>query len=408
MLTTKLSKLSPELLEEFIELGKALDMEVTTDTRIGFFELENIKNERVRKRAEKLLQQAEKEVGALAAARLHMGETTFTERQPARFRTQSLPPVQAEMLPGMNMRIEESRIKLLEGNGTFRAALNKMGIKPEEVKRYDAILITCSDARCEMTELDQYAGKRILALQVAGNVISDDVREAIKRLELGGEIIVCGHVDCGACKGKRDDPHAKAGLLGRVDIVREGYDIFSANAMNQAQAIMDLPETREKKAKVTALEFDPTKRRGDRIAILGADTMGSRFISTLRFSAGKLVSESLAKGKDLSTQTAHAIAISDPLDLGRFTDARIIFGAGQNEIFGVSAVGGRLGEEALGSIEYALGHVHGLEEDAHIVILNTNTEIAKEIERTIIKRLGRKATITVMQYDRESGEARVA
>jgi|GEM_PF-6178295 len=407
MLTTKLSKLSPELLEEFIELGKALDMEVTTESQIGFFELENIKNAKVRKRAERLLQQAEKEVGALAAARLHMGETTTAERQPARFRPQSLPPVQAEMLPGMNMKIEESRIKLLEGNGEFRAALNKIGIKPEVVKRYDAILITCSDARCEITELDQYAGKRVLALQVAGNVISDDVREAIKMLEPGGEIIVCGHVDCGACKGKRDDPHAKGGLLGRVNIVREGFDIYSANAINQAQAIMDLPETREKKAKVTALEFDPTKRKGDRLAILGPDTMGSRFISSLRSSAGKRTAESLARGKDLSTQTAHTIAISDPTNLGRFP-VRIVFGAGQNEIFAVSAVGGKLGEEALGSIEYAQGHVHGLEGDAHIVILHTSLDIAKQIEQTILRRLGKKSTITIMQYDRESGEARIA
>jgi carbonic anhydrase len=410
MLMTKLSKLSPELMEDFLALGKELNLEITVQDPILFFNIQEIKDKNVRKRAEKLLKQAEKEVQALAAVRLHGMERTEIGHERAPLRKSSLPPVATDlMLSRQRISVEESRTMLLEGNRRFREELARLGLKNEDVKDFDVILISCSDARCEITDLEGYAGKRILTLQVAGNVAASEVKDALEKLAFNGEVIVCGHVDCGACKAKNRAPETTEGLLGKVDIERSGFDIFSANALNQATKIRSMTEAKKKQARVSAMTFNHEPgHTGENLAVLGQDQLGTDTVSMLRTSAGRNLARSRIEGKELSTQSAHAIVISDPLDLGRFTNPRTIFGAGQNEIFAVSAVEGKLGTEAIGSVQYALDHVEGLKEDPNIIILHTKTEQAKEIEKTLIKRLGKHATITIMQYDRDSGEARIS
>ena len=401
-LSPKLSKLSPALAEDLLELGKRLGMEITMDTSIAFFQLEEIKDEKTRKRAEKLLKKAEKEVNALAAATLHgPEERTPQARQPQGLRRQTLPTVKHEepsLLSKPAMRIEESRRLLLEGNRRFVSESAAFRAAPEP-KEYAAIVVTCSDARCEITRTEDY-GSNMLMLQVAGNVASKEVRNALAKLADGGEVIVCGHVDCGACKAKKQDPGAKDGLLGSVKIERKGSnDIFGANARNQADIIAALPEPRQKNAKVSAVLLDSR-----RLSFISGNQNG--FVEQLQSSSMRLMREDRDAGKDLSHQQAHAIIVSDPLDLGRFTNPRKIVGAGKNEVFVVSAVNGKLSTEAMGSIEYALSHVSGLAETPHIVIMHTSREVADELERMIRKKLGtRWLGMSIMQYDRASGEA---
>ena len=65
--------------------------------------------------------------------------------------------------------------------------------------------------------------------------------------------------------------------------------------------------------------------------------------------------------------------------------------------------------EAIGSIDFAMSHVPGLKEEPHIVILHTDREGAAAIERLLRKRLENKGfKLTIMIYDKESGEARMA
>jgi carbonic anhydrase len=412
MLMTKLSKLSPELMEDFLTLGKELNLEITTQDPILFFNIQEIKDKNVRKRAEKLLKQAEKEVQALAAVRLQHGmERTEIGPERAPLRKTSLPPVATElMLTRQRITVEESRAMLLEGNRKFREELERRGLKNEDIKSYDAILITCSDARCEVTDMDAFAGKKILSLQVAGNVVSSEIKDALDKLSFNGEVIVCGHVDCGACKAKNSAPMTTEGLLGKVDINRTGFDIFSANALNQAEKIRGMTEARKKQARVSAMEFNhEPEHMGESLTILGQDKGASGTSERLSSSAGMNLAVAKQDGKDLSTQTAHAIVISDPLDLGRFTNPRTILGAGMNEVFAVSAVKGKLGVEAIGSIQYSLDHVQGLKETPHIVILCSDRDEARHIESALQKRLERRGVkITIMSYDRESGEAKVS
>jgi carbonic anhydrase len=401
-LSPKLSKLSPALAEDLMELGKRLGMEITMDTSIAFLQLEDIKDEKTRKRAEKLLKKAEKEVNALAAGRLSDREVRRAPPpRPETLRRQALPSVKPEEPPLLSrpaMRVEESRRLLLEGNKKFVSESAAFRAAPEPVE-YNCIVITCSDARCEMTRVEDY-GSNILMLQVAGNVASQEVRDALSKLADGGEIIVCGHVDCGACKAKKQSPEAKDGLLGSVKIERKGTDdMFAANARNQADIIAALPEARARNAKVSTVLLDSR-----RLSFISGNPGG--FVEQLQSSALRLAREDRAAGKDLSHQRAHALVISDPLDLGRFTNARKIFGAGKNEIFVVSAVNGKLDAQAIGSIEYALSHVEGLAETPHIVILHTSREVADETERVLRKKLGTKwLGMSIMQYDRASGQA---
>ncbi len=402
-LTPKISKLSPELMESFIELGRKLGMEVTTNTSIAFFELEDIENAKVRKHAEKLLKKAEEEVNALSASRLSgMQEERVPAMRQDKLR-RVLPGVREE--PARPSRqaeiVEESRMRLLQGNRKFVSESGAFRAAPEPTE-YNAIVITCSDARCEITRVEDY-GSGMLVLQVAGNVVCDEVKDALSKLAKGGEIIVCGHEDCGACKAKKDKPAASDGLLGSVRIERKGTDdIFGANALNQADIIAALPEVRAKNAKVSTVLLDSR-----RLSLLSGDPHG--FVEQLQTSSMALMREDRAAGKKLSHQRAHTIVIADPLDLGRFTNPRRIFGAGKNEIFVVSAVNGKFSPEAIGSIEYALSHVEGLKDTPHIVILHTNKEIADEMERVLRRKLGtRWLGMTIMVYNPKSGEANIA
>ena len=401
-LSPKISKLSPALVEEFLELGKRLGMEVTIDTPISFFQLEEIKDERVRRRAERLLKKAEGEVNALAAARLSGLEERAPPRREMPHR-QAFPKVREEPpRPSRQAEIvEESRRLLLEGNARFVSKSKELRAMPQP-KEYDAIVITCSDARCEITNLDDY-GRNILTLQVAGNVVCDEVKDALSKLAKGGEVIVCGHLDCGACKAKKQDPHASGGLLGSVNIERGGSDdIFAANARNQADAIAELPEARAKNAKISAVLLGSR-----RLAFLSGNPSG--LVEQLQSSSMERMRDDRAANEDLSRQKAHVMIISDPLDLGRVTNPRIIFGAGKNKVFAVSAVGGKFSPEAIGSIEYALSHVDSLKDTPHIVILHTNKEMADEMERVLRRKLAtRWLGMSIMVYNPKSGEANLA
>ncbi|MEK6982666.1 MAG: carbonic anhydrase [Candidatus Micrarchaeota archaeon] len=309
--------------------------------------------------------------------------------------------------------IKASREILIAG---AKGALERTLVKTP--KEYDAVVLMCSDSRCEATSLRHYEGKHIATVQIAGNAVTDEVRAVIDKLKENGEIFVIGHIGCGACLVKKDE-HKHRGksqsidrLLDRIHIKGSGHpNIFINNTEYQREVLANLDIVRERKIKVYAgvIGFNTTD-----LGLTYSKTRElSDFVSETTSEVRIAIMHAKIAGKTFAEQYAHAIILSDPKDLGNVTNGRTFFGADLNELFAVSLKNAELSEEALGSIEYALASVNCVKSTGHIVIVHSDPEVLNFLKQVLcqnpaIKKATKNgATVSLMQLDKENKEIRL-
>lgn len=399
-----------------------------------------IKKERAKnKKQKKKLEEAENMILSIAALRHGSvelrteGEKQIGRRLTGRGRmmeggamTNSL---HAKVIAQQPLTLKESREQLLAGNGEFRLERQKYERHHEPletVQQYDAVVLICSDARDDITLFRDFVDNNILFLQVAGNVYDPKnpvakakIDAALRKLKDGGELLIIGHAKCGAVDANAHADHyigkvsrhvdTLVELVDRRHITSHAHDDYQANTINQAMQLAEHPEVVKKRIHVTPCLFDFTNGE-DRLLVNLRDGSESDLVGSLRASGISRLGHAKDNGYNLPAQYAHAIVVSDPLDLGRFSNPRIVFNARLNELFAVSAVGTDISSEAIASVEYALLKVNGVKDAPHIVIVNTDLGTAEQIKQRMLKESAiiRDKTrngelITVAQYNQQTG-----
>ena len=162
-------------------------------------------------------------------------------------------------------------------------------------------LITCSDSRISVNEFTNSSPGEVFVIRNAGNVISeydpDNPTSESITLEYGvvalniGEIVICGHRDCGAMKGVQNVdqlnnlPLVQKTLkkLGEAPLLRGAKDrsledVIGSNVKQQCQNLMTYPFIRERvisnDLKVIGCVYDFAKGELDKV-ISGADLISS-------------------------------------------------------------------------------------------------------------------------------------
>ncbi len=326
----------------------------------------------------------------------------------------------------------ESIAVLQQGNTDFQTEVTKLdrGRINESKQEYDVLMLTCADARCDATLFRDFTNQRVLVLQVAGNVYgSKDKRArakidaALRKLKQGGTVVLMGHAKCGAVDAHAHADHYVGKVSRHVDMLvdcvdRQGHphthDDYEANAANQAQKLSEHATVKEKKLSVVPCIFDFTNGEDKALRYLG-NGKEPPLLTELRHSAVSRLTYAREHHYTLPAQYAHAIVVSDPTDLGQFTNPRIAFNARLNELFAVSAMDGELSSDAIASIEYALLKVNGVKDAPHIVITHTDPKTAQKLKDQLLKEsdIVREKTqngelITIMEYNKETHGVRAA
>lgn len=285
-------------------------------------------------------------------------------------------------------------------------------------REYDTVVLMCSDSRCEATSLRHYDGKKIAVVQVAGNAVTDDVLAVIDKLKKNGQIFVIGHIGCGACLVKKDEAKYRGksqyidSLIDRIKIRSPGHpNIFINNTEHQRDVLANLEIVRERGIRVFAgvIGFSTTDLG---LAYSRIDEL-SDFVSDTTSEVRIAIMHAKMAGKTFAEQYAHAIVLSDPLDLGYVTNGRTFFGADLNELFAISLKNGELTKEAIGSVEYALAGVNCVKETGHIAILNSKIDVLNFLKQVLLqnpvikKATKNGTTISLMHLDKETGEIRL-
>lgn len=339
--------------------------------------------------------------------------------------------IKSKVISQKPLAIEESCSYLQAGNDEFMQECRKFGQHNGlllAVDEYDAVVLTCADARSDCSLFRDFTSSSILFLHVAGNVYNAEnavarakVEALIRRLKQGGMLIQLGHAKCGAVDASAHAGHyvgkvsrhvdTLVGLVDRKHSTAFAGDDYKANAINQAGRMAEHPEVIKKEVRIVPCLFDFTDAEQKMLEHLkeGAEP---GLIAGMRASGVSRLEYAKDNGYDLSTQYAHAIIVSDPVDLGRFSNPRIVFNARLNEVFAVSAIGSDISSDAIASIEYALLKVNGVKDAPHIVIVHSKMETAERLrqgmleESSVIKEKTRNGQlITIMQYDQKTGNA---
>lgn len=325
---------------------------------------------------------------------------------------------------------EESLEYLKHGNGEFVLELNEYQSQRGELKtpkEYDAAIITCSDARCDCTLFRDFTNTAVAMMQVAGNVVDLQNKAArakidrvLSKVKNGGTVLETGHINCGAVDANTHADHYVGkisrhvdflvGLVDRRQSTNFAKDDYKANAINQAAKLENHPQVIEKGLHVKQCLFDFTDGEQRVISYLKEGSEPA-FIETLRESGIAIMKYASENGYGLITQYAHAIVICDPMDIGRFTNPRILFNGRLNELFCVSAIEESVSSDAIASIEYALLKVNGVKDAPHVVVLHSDRKTAEKLKSTmlatseIIKSKTKDGSlITVAVYNKETGE----
>lgn len=341
--------------------------------------------------------------------------------------------IQSKIISQKPLAIEESRTYLGQGNAEFGLELGRYEQHNgplKEIPEYDAIVLTCSDARCDCSLFRDFVDSRLLFLQVAGNVYDSHsavarakVNAAIRKLMQGGLLIQMGHAKCGAvdANAHADQYIGKVsrqvdtliGLVDRRHSTTFAEDDYKANTINQALRLAEHPEIVKKGVRVIPCLFDFTDAEQKLLEYMkeGAEP---GLVESLRASGVSRLKYANDNGYMLSAQYAHTIIVSDPIDMGRFSNPRIIFNSRLNEIFAVSAIGTEISDDAIASMEYALLKVNGVKDAPHIVIVHSRPDIAKKLkeimlgESSIIKEKTKNGQLmTVMQYNQSTGDLKI-
>ncbi|MBS3067980.1 hypothetical protein J4450_04720 [Candidatus Micrarchaeota archaeon] len=432
----KIKKIEPQFLSE-LELVINYIPGVTLDPEKTLYDLhKQIKKRKYKnKKEEKALQDAEKmilSIGALRHARLEVRPRGDKQRLGKRdlmeggVMTHILP---AKIIAQQPLTLKESREQLRLGNEEFRLERQKYERHHEPfevVQQYDAIVLICSDARDDPTLFRDFVDNNILFLQVAGNVYDPKnpvarakVDAALRKLKDGAELLVIGHAKCGAVDANAHADHYVGKVSKHVDtlvelvdrrhITSHAHDDYQANTINQAMQLAEHPEVVKKRIHVTPCLFDFTNGE-DKLLVNLREGPESDLVASLRASGISRLKYAKDNGYNLPAQYAHAIVVSDPIDLGRFSNPRIVFNARLNELFAVSAVNGEISSDAIASVEYALLKVNGVKDAPHIVIVNTDLGAAEQIKQRMLKesaiirdKTRNGGLITIARYTQQTG-----
>lgn len=340
--------------------------------------------------------------------------------------------VQTKIVSQIPLIKRESVAHLLQGNEDFQVEVKKLdkGRIDETKKEYDIIVLTCADARCDATLFRDFTNQRILFLQVAGNVYDpkdtksrSKLEAALDLLKPNGTVIVMGHEKCGAVDAHAHKEHYSGKISRHIDMLvncvdrhssNRTHDDYQANAANQAKRLLDNRRVITKKVTVIPCIFDFTKGEDMALRFLG-EGKEPNIITDLRHSGISRRAYAREHGYDLSAQYAHAIMVSDPTNLGQFTNPHVLYNARLNEVFAVSALNGELSSDAIASIEYALLKVNGVKDAPHIAITHTDVAEAKKLKDQLLKEsdIIREKTrngelISLMHYDKETHGVKAA
>ncbi len=435
----KIGNLQPEFLdklEDGLEELQGILPPKILDPEKTLYELhKHIKKQKRNSKAQqKALEDAEKMILSIAGlAHARAGQIqpreTREERKERRFRgVDSLIEVrmlQSKITSQVALTLKESKEQLTEGNMEFRIETERYQHHHEPVKavqEYDAVVLICSDARDDPSLFRDFVDNDILFIQVAGNlydpkdaVAKTQLDTALRKLKQGGELIVVGHSKCGAVDANAHAGHYVGKVSGHVDMLVEAVDRrhttpqakddYQANAINQAMRLAEHPIVFKKRLQVVPCLFDFTNGE-DKLLTYLKDGTEPPLVTSLRASGISRLKYANDNHYALASQYSHAIVVSDPFDLGRFSNSRMLFNARLNELFAVSAFGKGLSTEAIASIEYALLKVNGVKDAPHIVITHSNPETAEELKQKMLKaskiirdKTKNGAMITIMQYD---------
>ena len=287
---------------------------------------------------------------------------------------------------------------LLEGNEDFKLKLTNYQSHNAPLERptqYDIVILACSDARNVFSLFSDFRDKNILVVHVAGNSYSKHPKEhakidaALMMLKKGGTLVVAGHEKCGAVDAciKHYSPESKSlvSVIDSVDIrptVPRITNPYQCNIVNQAARLAKHSTVIVNGIKVVPVSLDFT--RGEHCFQHLGEGKEPELVIDLRASVFSHIEAARLAGKDLSKQEVHTIVVCDPTDLGRFTDPRVIFNAGMNDIFVASFNGSTLDPTAIGSIEYALEHVENVRFSGHVLFLHSDPRVIEKVSAQLL------------------------
>ncbi len=411
---TKILKIAAEDYPDFI---------VTSETTVADFH-RHLKNEaRKTKANEKKIKEAENMVMAIHQLVHGDGQKkriSATERSRADRDWQKLREPITEGRHERVLTVRQAKKLLLEGNERYVGEIHGYQKHHEKIKKpkeYDIVIISCSDARNVFPLFRDYINQSVLVVQIAGNIYDQNsavIKDAIKRVKKGGEILFVGHNNCGAVEAKQhaaryaaEAPHIGT-LLEGVDIHHSSelaHDDYEANAINQAARMKENKVIQERGIKVIPCLFDFTDGESRCFKYLG-EGREPEIIDDFRASAISRIAAARNAGKDLSMQSVHSIVVTVSADLGVFTDPRVIFDSGLNDMFVVSVNKSSVDKTAVDSINYALLHVDNVRDNGNIVILASSKEVADEISRQLKLKsaiVRDKGNVSVAVYNQETG-----
>ncbi|MDO8553581.1 MAG: carbonic anhydrase [Candidatus Micrarchaeota archaeon] len=315
---------------------------------------------------------------------------------------------------------KQAKKLLLEGNERYVEEIHGYQSHHEKIekpKEYDVVIIACGDGRNVFPLFRDFINQRILVIQIAGNIYDQDsavIKDTIKKVKNGGEILFVGHNNCGAVEAKQHvakytaEAQYTGKLLEGVDISHNSHlahDDYEANTFNQAAKMKKNRTIVERSIKVIPCLFD-FKNKGDNCFKYLGEGKEPEIVTDFRSSAIARIAAARNAGKDLTVQSVHSIVVAVSTDLGAFTDPRVILDAGLNDIFVVSIKGKRIDQTAIESINFPLRHVDNVKDNGNIVILATSKEVADEISKQLKLKsaiIREKGMISIALYNQETG-----
>jgi len=437
----KIGNLEPKFLEQLSTIEILLPKNILDPERTLYDLRKQLKKQKHKNKAEqKALDDAEKMILSIAKlAHQRVGQILPTEERRENRRrfveVSSLTETSlshAKIVSQKPLTLVESCEQLLRGNKDFKLECERYQSHHETfkaVQQYDAVVLICADARDDSSLFRDFVDNNILFLQVAGNLYDPKDRiakaqldSALKKLNQGGLLIVMGHAKCGAVDANAHAQDYVGKISKHVDRLVEAvdrtrstiaHDDYEANAINQAARLAKHDEVVRKGIKLVPCLFDFTNGEEKLLRYL-KDGAEPELLTSLRASGISRLKYAKDNGYTLESQYAHAIVVSDPLDLERFNDPLIMFNARLNELFAVSAHKTDISSEAIASIEYALLKVNGVKDAPHIVITHTDPAIARKLKESmlresqiIIDKTQNGELITIMQYDQNMHAVRI-
>lgn len=325
--------------------------------------------------------------------------------------------VMKKVQTGQPILVKESLELLIAGNAAFVRQLVQKKVSLAKPTDYNMVLVSSTEPRTDATLLSDYLERKILSVQTPGNVIASDLDLGFMKLNNEGEVIVCGSLMCFVCDLKAQESSNRGisnsidNLISHVEIgKKDSYakDIYSANAINQVEKLRHNEILIPKKATITPVLADFTSE-SEPIRFLKAGKESENVDALKKSFSTRLVKAKL-QNISLNIAYAHTVILSDPLDLGLVNNPRVIFDSNLNETVCISNFGKKVSTIAVAGLENALLKTHGVRDSPHIVILHTDSDVAKELkgqllESKIVKEKTQNGKlITIMKFNRMNGQ----